>query len=705
MEVTFSARARTLDMLGRQQIAGIPTAISELFKNAHDAYAERVEIDYYRSHRLFVLRDDGDGMTRDQFTERWLTIATETSVKRRRAAGRQRPQGKRMRPVLGEKGIGRLAIATIAPQVLVLSRARSNGQLSDLTAAFMNWRVFESPELNLRDVRIPLRTFPGGGLPAAQDVADMVQSFRRSNAELPELVGENDWQRIESDLARFDVDPLELASYLGEPSLAGDGHGTHFYLVPASDRLPDDIAGEPKSDVASPLKKTLLGFTTPPLTKSEEPVIRTAFRDHMADGTYEDIIGESEFFTRYDYENADHQISGSFDEYGQFKGRVSIYGDVVEDHVISWQGGKGRATGCGPFTIRFAAVEGAARQSTLPSVEHARLLNKTRSIGGLYIYRDGVRIQPYGNTDYDWLEIELRRTKSAAYYYFSYRQMFGFVELDSTNNQRLHEKAGREGFQENRAYRQFRSILKSFLVQVAADFFREEGVHGDRFASHKRELQDAERHRRARSKKVKQKKAKLQRELAAFFVDCETENPGEVVMQLGLETEARVRKAGRDPDALRAARSILRIERDAIRGLRQLESRYRVSKPRIGMSKALQKEWRDYQQAFEDIQTNIRDIRDSIGSVITEEVTRAGVDVSARSRVESALNEVARVARSEVRKRRRAPRRPGERDRHRRSGRGSPVCQRCRISYPGYDGGLQPARPCGSRCRRSSGGT
>ena len=45
IEATFKARARTLDMLGRQQIAGIPTAISELFKNAHDAYADRVEVD------------------------------------------------------------------------------------------------------------------------------------------------------------------------------------------------------------------------------------------------------------------------------------------------------------------------------------------------------------------------------------------------------------------------------------------------------------------------------------------------------------------------------------------------------------------------------------------------------------------------------------------------------------------------------------
>ena len=74
----FRTRARTLDMLGRQQIAGIPTAISELFKNAHDAYADHVEIDYYRSDGLFLLRDDGVGMSQEDFTTRWLTLGTES---------------------------------------------------------------------------------------------------------------------------------------------------------------------------------------------------------------------------------------------------------------------------------------------------------------------------------------------------------------------------------------------------------------------------------------------------------------------------------------------------------------------------------------------------------------------------------------------------------------------------------------------------
>ena len=77
---TFSVSARTVDMLGRQQIAGIPTAISELFKNAHDAYARNVEVDYFRDDGLFVLRDDGLGMTREDFERRWLTLGTDSKI-------------------------------------------------------------------------------------------------------------------------------------------------------------------------------------------------------------------------------------------------------------------------------------------------------------------------------------------------------------------------------------------------------------------------------------------------------------------------------------------------------------------------------------------------------------------------------------------------------------------------------------------------
>ncbi len=38
----FRTRARTIDHLGREQIADCPTAISELWKNSYDAYARNV---------------------------------------------------------------------------------------------------------------------------------------------------------------------------------------------------------------------------------------------------------------------------------------------------------------------------------------------------------------------------------------------------------------------------------------------------------------------------------------------------------------------------------------------------------------------------------------------------------------------------------------------------------------------------------------
>src|SRR5436309_844111 len=142
----FKTRARALDMLGRQQIAGIPTAISELFKNAYDAYADHVVVDYFRFRNLFLLRDDGLGMTATDFENRWLTLGTESKLGY--GKGLVPPpvdQTKSTRPILGEKGIGRLAIAVIGSQLLILTRAKREERLEDLVAAFIHWGLFEIP--------------------------------------------------------------------------------------------------------------------------------------------------------------------------------------------------------------------------------------------------------------------------------------------------------------------------------------------------------------------------------------------------------------------------------------------------------------------------------------------------------------------------------------------------------------------------------
>ncbi len=649
---TFKTRARTLDMLGRQQIAGIPTAISELFKNAHDAYAERVEIDYYRSDGLFVLRDDGIGMTEAEFTERWLTLGTDSKVDPREASRSQQHAGRPRRAILGEKGIGRLAIATIGPQVLVLTRAKRGDTLSDLTAAYINWTMFECPGIDLDDIRIPVRRFLGGDLPNGDDVAEMVEDFRSGAKQLKARIGGADFERINAELDHFRVDPQEIYRYLREPTLRGSGTGTHFIILPASVLLADDIDGESDVSKEPPLMKALLGFANTISSEMTKPVIRTAFRDHKSDLIADDLIRDREFFTRDEFRNADHQVIGRFDEYGQFTGQVAIYGETIKDHVIPWSNPDGRQTACGPFEISFAAIEGEARYSTLPPEEHAVLLDKTNRLGGLYIYRDGIRILPYGDTDYDWLDIEFRRTKSASFYYFSHRKMFGVLVVDARHNGGLREKAGREGFQENKAYRQFRGILRNFFAQMASDFFRKEGPHTDHFETRKADLEKTEMDRRRRERLVSVKRRQLAEDLGTFFERVERREPEEKALKLSQDVEDQLQKALRMEDRQKAAQEIIRIEQEAGEALRDLESRYRVPRPRIGLSKAMQREWRAYSATSAELETNVfRTMRKSIEELISDEAAKAKLDLDYRLRIEESLNDLAERARKAMRDR------------------------------------------------------
>ncbi len=43
----FRTKARAVDLLGKGQIADLPTAVSELWKNGYDAYAKHLSCNLY----------------------------------------------------------------------------------------------------------------------------------------------------------------------------------------------------------------------------------------------------------------------------------------------------------------------------------------------------------------------------------------------------------------------------------------------------------------------------------------------------------------------------------------------------------------------------------------------------------------------------------------------------------------------------------
>jgi signal transduction histidine kinase len=581
-------------MLGRQQIAGVPTAISELFKNAHDAYATRVEVDFLRSERLFLLRDDGMGMSRHDFQERWLTLGTESKLGL--SFGLRPPEADSQQPVrqiLGEKGIGRLAIAAIGPQVLVLTRAKLSVP-QETVAAFINWGFFALPGIDLDEIEIPIITLPPGELPDSAVVQKMVATVAGALERLSDRIDPVALARLRAELGEFSVDPRLLDEELVGPSLRGAGHGAHFFIQPTDESLLAAI-GEPLArDAASPLTKMLIGFANTMTPGHAAPQIVTSFRDHKTDELVDDLIEQSEFFTPEEFGKADHHIRGRFDDFGQFTGTITVYGKPTAGHVVPWPGAVGRSTDCGPFSINLAVVQGVARESSVAPDEWRDLVQKMDRMGGLYIYRDGIRVLPYGNNDYDFIDIEKNRTKSAYYYYFSYRRMFGVIEISAKENGNLQEKAGREGFRENRAYRQFREILGNFFVQLAADFFRDDSI-SDRYRVQRAELDRVERARRAREQQVNVRRQALRKQLdAAFLASQSGALIGDIVAVITeLETDL-AGIAAETPDA--AASAILNAESKAHRALRDLEDRYRIVPPRgVGLAKPLRRDleaWR-----------------------------------------------------------------------------------------------------------------
>jgi hypothetical protein len=118
----FQTRARTIDHLGRGQIADAPTAVSELWKNSYDAYARDVALHIFDgTPEIGLVTDDGAGMSLAGFRERWLVIGTESKIE---FGDDEQPEtfGLAERIRQGEKGIGRLSAAFLAPVSFVVSK-------------------------------------------------------------------------------------------------------------------------------------------------------------------------------------------------------------------------------------------------------------------------------------------------------------------------------------------------------------------------------------------------------------------------------------------------------------------------------------------------------------------------------------------------------------------------------------------------------
>lgn len=112
---TFQISLSVLDHLGRHLYRSFATVLGEAISNAWDADARNVWIYLDKNRKGFWIKDDGIGMTADDFQDKFLKIGYS-----KRKGGRSR--SKKGRPFIGRKGIGKLALLSCAKRISVTSK-------------------------------------------------------------------------------------------------------------------------------------------------------------------------------------------------------------------------------------------------------------------------------------------------------------------------------------------------------------------------------------------------------------------------------------------------------------------------------------------------------------------------------------------------------------------------------------------------------
>jgi signal transduction histidine kinase len=129
-----------------EQLQDPALAVLELVKNSWDADAQHVTVEIKQKNTTptIVVSDNGFGMTRNDFRDHWLVIGA--SHKR----GRSRKSSER--PLIGEKGLGRLASYALGSRLTIESAAEADeGFLANLDwNKLLNSASLEDYEIEIR---------------------------------------------------------------------------------------------------------------------------------------------------------------------------------------------------------------------------------------------------------------------------------------------------------------------------------------------------------------------------------------------------------------------------------------------------------------------------------------------------------------------------------------------------------------------------
>lgn len=489
----FKTKARAIELLGRKQIRDSVTALAELMKNSYDADAPwlRVEFNTQKKKEHIIIADAGIGMTKSDIQDKWLVLGTNSKTNNK---NKRSPGG---RPLMGAKGIGRLASARLGKQLWMITKSKE----SLWNIVFINWNLFENPYLSLEEIQIPVMY----GVTADkikghfEEIKEELITLQRLNLTLKGWFQENN---------KDDGDMSQTQQQEAEPKIKEDIEALYEETKKCIDNCPITLQIINKFlniDNGTILYIDALNdewegcFAPTSIEKKNEDLVVQKYYNRVASfvsafrhaGTDDDPFNvkiyinnepwEEDFaYIEEDYELYDIKIDGKVANgkfYGTLDARnvesnliekansILLKGREVTAGISDW-----KKVDCGPFSLKFCHIEGEKNFSGLSEDDYSRIRRKLDVTGGVCVYRDGVRVLPYGEPENDFLNMEERRSFNAGNYIFSHRNIFGRIDIDSANNPWLEDKSSREGLIENSQYFYFIRVIENLLVDLAFNF-------------------------------------------------------------------------------------------------------------------------------------------------------------------------------------------------------------------------------------------
>lgn len=404
--IRFYTDAAIIDRLGKELVSVKETALSELVKNSYDADASEVTLTFENSLKSggkLIIVDNGNGMSRDEIVNGFMTLSSTEKVKNPTS-----PTYKRVRA--GRKGIGRFATQRLARKLTIITETKN------ASAAYrieIDWSKFR-PDTMLSAVTNKIQEVTGTGSSGTTMVLEGLNDAW-SDATL---------QRVYRYLINLLIPPFNEAQ---QPRIKASHKATREVVQG------DASEKDPGFDVVVVVKRA----------RKDELIINTdseILDNALAQIEAQVIKGQGQCVIKSKPLQLNEKIK-------------FLYRGVDEErnfeHLDNVR-----------LTVHYFIL---GKAKYVPAKLRASVEDFLSNNGGIRLYRNGFRVPPYGQSENDWVGLDYASGRRLVLPPFSNNNFFGFVEILDLDGREFQETSSREGLVSNAAYEELRNFVYSAL--------------------------------------------------------------------------------------------------------------------------------------------------------------------------------------------------------------------------------------------------